>query len=156
KTFNDPEPYFRGMIAEIGLPHSEVLYTQQRRKAGKTKNNFFTLYELAMLGITSLSKVPLRIVNFTGFLGAAFCLLVVFLYLADKLLFWNSFNVGVAPLVIGFFLLGSLQMIFMGIIGEYVGNIHSLAQNRPLVFEEQRVNFEYPAALPQSNDHSAL
>lgn len=148
KQFRDPYPYFRGEIAEIGLPHAEVFYTQERRKSGKTRNDFYALYDLAMLGITTLSKVPLRLVTFAGFLGAFLSFLTGLAYFAYKLLFWKQFSVGIAPLVIGFFFLGSLQMLSMGIIGEYIGNIHTLAQNRPLVFESERINFEYAPDMP--------
>jgi glycosyltransferase involved in cell wall biosynthesis len=148
KEFRDPYPYFRGMIAEIGLPHVELAYEQQRRKRGKTKNNFYTLWDLAMLGVTTLSKVPLRAVTFCGFFGALFSVLVGLGYLAYKLLFWQRFNAGIAPLVIGFFFLGSMQLLFMGIIGEYIGNIQTQVQNRPLVFERDRVNFEYEPGEP--------
>lgn len=148
REFRDPYPYFRGMIAEIGLSHSEITYEQQRRKKGKTKNNFFTLYDLAMLGITTLSKVPLRAVTFTGFAGSLLSFLVGLAYLVYKAIFWKQFQVGIAPLVIGFFLLGSLQMLFMGIIGEYVGNIQTMVQARPLVFESDRINFEYAPCEP--------
>ena len=148
REFRDPYPYFRGMIAEIGLSHVEIPYEQQRRKKGKTKNNFFTLYDLAMLGITTLSKVPLRAVTFTGFAGSALSFLVGLAYLLYKAIFWKQFQVGIAPLVIGFFLLGSLQMLFMGIIGEYVGNIQTMVQARPLVFESDRINFEYAPSEP--------
>src|SRR2546430_3590931 len=103
RQFGDPYPYFRGMIAEIGLPHTEVQYEQQRRKSGKSKNNFYTLYDLAMLGITKLSKVPLRLVTFAGFAGSALSLMVGFAYFLYKMLFWSQFSLGIAPLVIGFF-----------------------------------------------------
>ena len=150
--FDDPYPYFRGMIAEIGLPHAELVYEQQRRKRGKTKNNYYTLYDLAMLGITTLSKVPLRAITFCGFAGSALSLLVGFIYLAYKLLFWNRFSLGLAPLVIGFFFMGSLQLLFMGIIGEYIGNIQTQVQKRPLVFERDRINFEYEPGEPLESD----
>jgi glycosyltransferase involved in cell wall biosynthesis len=156
RQFNDPYPYFRGMIAEIGLPHSEVHYEQQRRKRGKSNNNFYTLYDLAMLGITKLSKVPLRLVTFSGFAGSLLSLLVGFAYFLYKMLFWNQFSLGIAPLVIGFFFFGSLQFLFMGIIGEYIGNIHTQIHNRPLVIEQERVNFEYAPGEPlemQSANH---
>ncbi|HLX86581.1 MAG TPA: glycosyltransferase family 2 protein [Terriglobales bacterium] len=148
RQFGDPYPYFRGMIAEIGLPHTEVLYEQQRRKSGKSKNNFYTLYDLAMLGITKLSKVPLRIVTFAGFAGSLVSMLGGAAYFAYKLLFWRNFSVGVAPIAIGMFFLGSLQLLFMGIIGEYVGNIHTQVHNRPLVVERERLNFEYAPGEP--------
>jgi glycosyltransferase involved in cell wall biosynthesis len=148
KQFPDPYPYFRGMIAEIGLPHSEVFYTQERRKSGKTKNNWFTLYDIGILGLTTLSKVPLRVATFAGFVGAAISFLAGFAYFVYKLLFWQEFSVGIAPLVIGVFFLGSLQMLFLGIIGEYIGNIFTLAQNRPHVFEDERINFEHGLDRP--------
>jgi glycosyltransferase involved in cell wall biosynthesis len=148
RQFGDPYPYFRGMIAEIGLPHTEVLYEQQRRKSGKSKNNFYTLYDLAMLGITKLSKVPLRIVTFAGFAGSLLSMLGGTAYFAYKLFFWRSFSVGIAPIAIGMFFLGSLQLLFMGIIGEYVGNIHTQVHNRPLVVERERLNFQYSPGEP--------
>jgi len=148
RQFRDPYPYFRGMIAEIGLPHVELPYEQQRRKRGKTKNNLYTLWDLAMLGVTTLSKVPLRAVTFCGFAGAALSVLFGLAYLAYKLVFWQRFSVGIAPLVIGFFFLGSMQLLFMGIIGEYIGNIQTQVQNRPLVFERDRINFQYEPAEP--------
>jgi polyisoprenyl-phosphate glycosyltransferase len=148
RQFGDPYPYFRGMIAEIGLPHAEVEYEQQRRKRGKTKNNFYTLYDLAMLGITKLSKVPLRIVTFSGFAGSLLSMLGGVVYFAYKLLFWRQFTVGIAPIAIGMFFLGSLQLLFMGIIGEYVGNIHTQVHNRPLVVELQRLNFGHEPGEP--------
>jgi len=148
----DPYPYFRGMISEIGLPHVEIEYEQQLRKRGKTKNNYYTLYDIAMLGITTLSKVPLRLITFCGFAGAAVSMLVGFIYLAYKLLFWSRFSLGVAPLVIGFFLMGSLQLMFMGIIGEYIGNIQTQVQKRPLVFERDRINFEYAPGEPMQDE----
>ena len=159
RQFNDPYPYFRGMIAEIGLPHAEVSYEQQRRKRGKSKNNFYTLYDLAMLGITRLSKVPLRLVTFSGFAGSALSLMVGFVYFVYKLLFWKQFSLGVAPLVIGFFFFGSLQFLFMGIIGEYIGNIQTQVYNRPLVVERERVNFEYEPGEPlnlHAGTHSSV
>src|SRR5512142_1344634 len=116
RQFPDPYPFFRGMIAEIGLPHREVYYTQERRKAGKTKNNWFTLYDIGILGLTTLSKVPLRLATFAGFVGAAISFLAGLAYFVYKLLFWKEFSVGIAPLVIGVFFLGSLQLLLMGII----------------------------------------
>jgi glycosyltransferase involved in cell wall biosynthesis len=140
-NFRDPYPYFRGMIAELGLPYSRVFYKQSRRKHGITKNNFYKLYDLAMVGITNLSKVPLRLVIGCGFISAVISFILGVAYLAYKLVFWNSFSVGVAPLVLGLFFLGSIQLIALGIIGEYVGSIHTFVQNRPLVTEKERINF---------------
>jgi glycosyltransferase involved in cell wall biosynthesis len=148
KQFDDPYPYFRGMISEIGMPHFEIPYHQPGRKSGITKNNFYTLYDLAMLGITNLSKVPLRLVTFAGFLSSFFCILISLAYLVYKLIFWNRFSAGLAPLVIGVFFFMSLQMIFIGIVGEYIGTIHTLVQRRPLVVEQERVNFEYGPGEP--------
>ena len=150
KQFDDPYPYFRGMIAEIGLPRFEIPYRQPQRKRGITKNNFYSLYDLAMLGITNLSKVPLRLVTFSGFACALLCVLVSFAYLVYKLLFWSRFSAGLAPLVIGVFFFMSLQMIFIGVIGEYIGTIQTLVQKRPRVVEQDRVNFEYRHGEPLS------
>ncbi len=140
-NFRDPYPYFRGMIAELGLPCAKVFYNQKRRERGITSNNFYTLYDLAMLGITNLSKVPLRLVIGCGFVSAAISFVLGLAYLIYKLIFWNSFSVGVAPLVLGLFFLGSVQLIALGIIGEYVGSIHTFVLNRPLVTERERINF---------------
>ena len=142
KNFRDPYPFFRGMIAELGLPIAKVYYNQKRRERGITKNNFYSLYDLAMLGITNLSKVPLRMVIFCGFISASVSFLLGVFYLVYKLAFWNRFDVGLAPLVLGLFFMGSVQMIALGIIGEYVGSIHTLVLNRPLVTEKERINFQ--------------
>ena len=141
RDFREPYPYFRGQIAEIGLPHKEIFYKQNRRERGITKNNFYTLYDIGMLGITNLSKVPLRLVTFGGFVFAALSLLAGFGYLVAKLVFWNYFQLGLAPTMIGLFFLGSVQLIAIGIIGEYIGSIHTMVQNRPLVTEQERINF---------------
>jgi len=141
QDFREPYPYFRGQIAEIGLPHKEICYNQNRRERGITKNNFYSLYDMAMLGITNLSKVPLRLVTFGGFVFAALSLFAGFGYLVAKLVFWNYFQLGLAPTMIGLFFLGSVQLIAIGIIGEYIGSIHTIVQNRPLVTEQERINF---------------
>jgi glycosyltransferase involved in cell wall biosynthesis len=148
RTLGDPYPYFRGMLAEIGLPYHEIPFVQPQRRRGITKNNFYTLYDMAMLGITNFSKVPLRIVTFTGFASALLSLLVGFGYLIYKLIFWNSFSVGIAPLVIGLFFFASIQMVAMGMLGEYIGAIHTQVQNRPYAIESERVNFEYAPGEP--------
>ncbi len=139
--FPDPYPYFRGMIAELGLPIAKVFYNQNRRERGATSNNLYSLYDLAMLGITNLSKVPLRLVIFCGFVSAFISFALGVFYLLYKLVFWSRFTVGVAPVVLGLFFLGSVQLIALGIIGEYVGAIHTTVLNRPLVTEKERINF---------------
>jgi glycosyltransferase involved in cell wall biosynthesis len=141
KSFDDPYPYFRGMIAEIGLPCKTIPFNQPRRKRGISKNNFYTLYDIAMLGITNLSKVPLRLVTFSGFAGAALSTLAGLAYLIYKLLYWDRFSVGIAPLVIGIFFFSSVQLISVGILGEYIGSIHTHVQKHPLVVERERLNF---------------
>lgn len=139
--FPDPMPYFRGIIAEIGLPTTKIYYNQKQRFRGVTKNNFYSLYDIAMLGITNLSKVPLRLVTFIGLITAVLSLLAGSFYFLYKLVFWNSFSVGIAPLVLGLFFLGAVQLLALGIIGEYIGSIHTFVQRRPLVVERERVNF---------------
>ncbi len=148
RSFSDPYPYFRGMLAEIGFQYYEIPFIQPRRERGITKNNFYTLYDMAMLGITNFSKVPLRIVTFTGFVSAFLSLLAGVGYLIYKLVFWQSFSVGIAPLVIGLFFFASIQMVAMGMLGEYIGAIHTQVQNRPYAIERERVNFEYAPGEP--------
>ena len=141
RNLNEPYPYFRGLIAEIGLPRASVEYLQPSRHRGITKNNFYTLLDIALLGLTSHSKVPLRLAVIVGFIAAVASLAVALFYLVYKLLFWNSFTVGLAPLVVGIFFFSSVQLLFLGIVGEYVGSIHTYVQNRPLVVEKERINF---------------
>lgn len=141
KKLGDPYPYFRGLIAEIGLSVEKIAYHQPLRKRGFTKNNFYTLYDMAMLGITNFSKVPLRIATMLGFLTAALSLLVALGYLIYKLLFWQNFAIGTAPMVIGLFFFASVQLFFIGILGEYIGAIHTQVLKRPLVVEKERINF---------------
>jgi glycosyltransferase involved in cell wall biosynthesis len=146
-SFRDPYPYFRGMIAEIGFPHKALYYNQKKRERGITKNNFYTLYDLAMLGITNLSKVPLRLITLSGFIFALGSISIGTGYLIAKLFFWSRFNIGLAPLVVGIFFIGSVQLIAIGVIGEYIGSIHTMVQNRPLVIEKERINFK--ESLPE-------
>lgn len=141
RTIDDPYPYFRGLIADIGFESCKVPYRQPRRRWGITKNNFYTLYDLAMLGITNHSKVPLRLATMTGFVMSGLSLLVAFAYFLAKLLFWDWFTVGIAPLIISLFFFSSVQLFFIGIIGEYIGAIHTQVQKRPLVIEKERINF---------------
>lgn len=141
RTISDPYPYFRGLICDIGFEKARVEYVQPLRKRGITKNNFYTLYDMAMLGMTNHSKVPLRLATMLGFAMSILSLLLGFAYLVYKLIFWERFSVGVAPLVIGLFFVGSVQLFFLGIVGEYVGAIHTQVLRRPLVIEKERINF---------------
>ena len=141
RSLQDPYPYFRGLIAEIGLPVERVSYHQPLRTRGFTKNNLYTLYDMAMLGITNFSKVPLRLAAMLGFVMAIMSLLVALVYLIYKLVFWYSLPVGTAPLVIGLFFFASVQLFFIGILGEYIGAIHTQVLRRPLVVEKERINF---------------
>jgi glycosyltransferase involved in cell wall biosynthesis len=150
RSFGDPYPYFRGMIAEIGLPHVKLAYNQKRRLRGITKNNFYTLYDLAMLGITNFSKVPLRLLTLLGFACSVLSIAFSAVYFIYKLLFWNRFSVGIAPLVTGIFFFGSVQLIFIGILGEYIGAIHTQVLHRPLVIERERINFATGFADPDT------
>jgi len=141
RGLKDPYPYFRGLIAEVGLPVECVSYHQPLRTRGFTKNNLYTLYDIAMLGITNFSKVPLRIAAMLGFAMALLSLIVALVYFVYKLVFWYSLPVGTAPLVIGLFFFASVQLFFIGILGEYIGAIHTQVLKRPLVVEKERINF---------------
>ncbi len=139
---DDPYPYFRGLVSEIGFPVARIPYHQPVRKRGITSNNFYRLYDMAMLGITNHSKVPLRVATMIGFLVSFLSLGVALGYLIFKLLYWDSFQLGLAPLEIGLFFFGSVQLFFIGILGEYIGAIHTQVQKRPHVVELERINFE--------------
>ena len=141
RAIDDPYPYFRGMICDIGFDQAHIHYLQAKRRRGITKNNFYTLYDMAMLGITNHSKVPLRLATIFGFFMSVLGFLLAVGYLFAKLLFWNYFALGSAPILIGFFLFSSVQLFFIGIIGEYIGAIHTQVLKRPLVVEKERINF---------------
>ena len=141
RKFHEPYPYIRGLVAEIGFRRVEVPYEQQARIHGRTKNNFFSLYDYAMTGFVNHTKLPLRLATFVGFALAALSLLTAVVYLVYKLVCWNNFSVGLAPLVIGLFFFSSVQLIFIGIVGEYIGAIWTQVKNKPLVIEEERINF---------------
>lgn len=141
RQIDDPYPYFRGLIADLGFEAATIEFRQPRRMHGVTHNNFLTLYDMAMLGITSYSKVPLRLATMLGFSMSLVCFLVAVGYLIWKLVNWNHFTFGMAPLLIGIFFLGSIQLMFIGVIGEYIGAIHTQVQHRPLVIEKERINF---------------
>lgn len=141
KTLNDPYPYFRGLVSELGFTPALIPFKQPLRRRGITKNNFYTLYDIAMLGITNHSKIPLRVAAMGGFLMSAISLLIAFTYLILKLIFWNTFIMGTAPILIGVFFFSSVQLFFIGLIGEYIGSIHTQVLNRPLVIEKERIGF---------------
>ncbi len=141
RQLNDPYPYFRGLIADIGYPIARIEFVQPRRIHGLTKNNFYSLYDMAMLGLTGYTKIPLRLATMLGFVAAGLSFLVGLVYLVYKLIFWAEFSVGLAPAVIGLFFLGSVQLIFLGIVGEYIGAIYTQVIHRPLVIEKERINF---------------
>lgn len=141
RNLNDPYPFFRGLICEIGFDKALISYNQPVRKRGITKNNFYTLYDIGILGLTSHSKKPLRLATMFGFLTAILSFAISMIYLVYKLMYWNDFSVGVAPLVLGLFFFGSLQLFFLGLIGEYIGNIYIKVMNRPIVTERERINF---------------
>lgn len=141
RSLNDPYPYFRGLIADIGFPPAIVEFFQPARKHGKSKSNIPYLYEEAMLGLTSYTKLPLRLATIIGFTVALISFMIGVFYLIYKLLFWNSFTVGTAPVTIGLFFFASVQLIFLGIIGEYISMIYVHVLKRPVVYEKERINF---------------
>ena len=142
RKLDDPTPYLRGIVAELGFTRKEISYEQPQRKFGKTKNNFFSLYDVGMLGITSYTKIILRLATFIGFFVGVISLLLSVVYLILKLIYWDSFPAGTAPILIGMFFLGSLQLFFIGILGEYIMNINTKVLKRPGVVEEERINFD--------------
>jgi glycosyltransferase involved in cell wall biosynthesis len=142
RSLGDPYPYFRGLIADTGFEIAKIEYVQPTRKRGVTKHSFYTLYDTAMAGLTSYTKVPLRLATMLGFASAALSLLVALFYLVYKLMFWNRFQLGLAPLVVGIFFFLSVQLFFLGIVGEYVGSIHTYVRHMPLVVEKERINFD--------------
>ena len=141
KDIDDPCPYIRGLIGDIGFEPAFISFDKPERKKGLTKNNFYTLYDMAILGITSYSKVPLRIATLAGFTLSILSLFVAFCYFIAKLLFWYNFPMGTAPIIISLFFFSSVQLFFIGVIGEYIGFIHTRQLKRPLVFEKERINF---------------
>ena len=142
RNLNDSTPFLRGIVAELGFNRKKIEYQQQRRRAGTSKNNFFSLYDVAMLSFTSYTKAGLRLATFTGFFISFMCLFVAFAYLILKLFWWNLFSIGMAPIVIGMFFLGAIQLIFLGFLGEYILSINQRVMHRPLVIEQERINFD--------------
>ena len=146
KTLDDPTPFLRGIVAELGFKRKDIEYQQPQRRAGKTSNNFYRLYDGAMLSITSYTKVGLRLATLFGFVCSVISVIIAIVYLVMKLMYWDRFTAGMAPMLIGVFLLGSIQMFFIGLLGEYILTINSRVMKRPLVVEEERINFEEETA----------
>ena len=142
KKLDDPTPFLRGIVAELGYKRKDIPYEQQKRRAGKTHNNWFTLYDAAMLSFTSYTKVGLRIATIIGFVMAVVCIVIALIYLVLKLIYWDWFIAGMAPVLLSVLGLGSLQLFFIGFMGEYILSINKRIMNRPLVIEEERINFE--------------
>jgi len=142
RELKDPTPFLRGIVAELGFKRVEIPYEQQLRRTGKSKNNFFSLYDIAMLSFTSYTKIGLRLATFVGLGVAVISFAIAVFYLVYKLIYWDTFNAGMAPMVVGIFFLGAVQLIFLGIIGEYILSMNKRIMNRPLVVEEERIGFE--------------
>lgn len=141
RNLDDPTPFLRGIVAELGPLRKDIEYTQAKRRTGKSHNNWYTLYDAAMLSFTSYTKVGLRVATISGFCFATLTMLMAFLYLCAKLMWWDSFPMGTAPMLIGTFFIGSIQLFFIGLLGEYILNINARVMHRPLVVEERRINF---------------
>lgn len=141
RDLKDPKPFLRGIVAELGFRRKDITYEQPKRRAGKSHNNFYTLYDAAMLSITSYTKIGLRLATFAGSILGGVSFLIAMIYLVMKLVMWDQFQAGMAPILIGMFFLGSIQLFFIGFIGEYVLSINERVMNRPLVVEEERLNF---------------
>ena len=142
RDLHDSTPFLRGIVAELGFKRVELPYRQAERAAGRTHNNWYSLFDAAMLSFTSYTKVGLRIATFCGAILAFFSLCVAVFYFVRKLLYWDTMLIGMAPLVIGVFFLGAMQLFFIGFLGEYIMSINTRVMNRPLVIEEERINWE--------------
>ena len=142
REINDPYPYLRGLICDLGFPIKTIEFEQPKRQRGITKNNFFTLYDIAMLGIVSHSKIPIRVAALMGFSIGVLSLVAAFSIFIFKLIYWSTFPIGIAPVMIGLFFLFGVLLFFMGILGEYIGAIYTQVQGRPIVVELERINFE--------------
>jgi len=142
RQLDDATPFLRGVVAELGFQRKDIAYEQQARKAGRTKNNWSTLYDAAMLSFTSYTKAGLRIATIMGFVCSMISLIISVVYLILKLLYWNEFPAGTTPVLIGVFFIGALQLFFVGLLGEYIISINARVMKRPLVIEEKRINFE--------------
>lgn len=141
RKLDDPTPFLRGIVAELGPQRKDVYYRQAERRAGKTHNNWYRLYDAAMLSFTSYTKIGLRLATIFGFIFSALNMLVALGYFIAKLIWWEEFSMGTAPMLIGIFFTGSVQLFFLGLLGEYILNINTRSMHRPLVVEERRINF---------------
>lgn len=141
RNLNDPIPFMRGIVAELGYKRKEILYEQPKRRAGKSHNNFYTLYDAAMLSFTSYTKIGLRLATFMGIGIGTISAIIGIVYLIMKLMYWDRFTAGMIPVLIGIFFLGAIQLFFLGLMGEYILSINQRVMNRPLVIEEERINF---------------
>lgn len=141
QDLDDPTPFLRGIVAELGFKRKEIPYEQEKRKAGKTKNNFYTLYDAAMLSFTSYTKAGLRLATFAGAIVSLLSFIIGLIYLIMKLIYWDRFAAGTIPILIGMCFLGAIQLFFIGFLGEYIISINSRVMKRPLVVEEKRINF---------------
>ena len=142
RNLDDPTPFLRGIVAELGYKRKEIPYDQPKRRAGKTHNNFYRLYDAAMLSVTSYTKAGLRLATFFGFFCSLASMCVALVYLVMKLIWWDRFPAGMAPMLIGMLFLGSVQIFFIGLLGEYIMSINQRVMKRPLVIEEERLNFD--------------
>lgn len=141
RDLKDPTPFLRGIVAELGPKRKDIPYTQAKRRAGKTHNNWYSLYDAAMLSFTSYTKIGLRIATIGGFIISMISFLIAIVYLILKLIHWSTFQAGIAPILLGIFFFGSLQLFFIGLVGEYIMSMNTRIMNRPLVVEEERLNF---------------
>lgn len=142
RDLKDPTPFLRGIVAELGPERKEIPYEQQERRAGKTSNNWYKLYDAAMLSFTSYTKIGLRLATFIGFGLSAVSVVIAIIYFILKLLHWNDFPAGMTPILLGVFVIGSMQLFFIGLLGEYIMNMNARLMNRPLVIEQERINFD--------------
>lgn len=142
RDLKDPTPFLRGIVAELGPERKEIPYEQQERRAGKTSNNWYRLYDAAMLSFTSYTKIGLRLATFIGFGFSAVSVVIAIIYFILKLLHWNDFPAGMTPILLGVFVIGSMQLFFIGLLGEYIMNMNARLMNRPLVIEQERINFD--------------
>ena len=152
RDLKDPTPFLRGIVSELGFRRKEIEYVQPKRRAGKTHNNFYTLYDAAMLSFTSYTKMGLRLATFLGIGIGAVSIIVALVYLVLKLIYWERFSAGMAPILIGMFLLGGIQLFFLGFLGEYILSMNQRLMNRPLVIEEERINFDEYSGKNSSNN----